>query len=296
MALAWVYFKIGVGEFDAALDHLTREVLPGLAATAQARRWFYLRYFDEVSGLHLRFRLQVEAERREAVLQTVGSQLRDFVQQVPTLALPSYQPMVELLPMQPSTHPLLVIEDVYEEEFGKFGGRDAMDDAHAWFEASSIIAIEALRLEDRSGYSRKTLAPILMDVVVQGLSLARSSEDFFEEYALSWLPPELAQRLSLRDEFFDKASQLFDRGVSIVQPEHERPQAVRDLVESWRKAVRRARERYLTYPKTAPEFISTQAWQMIHLTNNRLGLSALEEAYLATLLEAHHRVQQRHAA
>jgi len=296
MALTWVYFKIGVGEFDAALDHLARDVLPGLAATAQARRWFYLRYFDEVSGLHLRFRLQVEADRRDAVVQRVGGQLREVVQQVPTMALRSYQPMVELMPMQPSVHPLLVIEDVYEEEFDKFGGREAMDDAHAWFEASSVIAAEALRLEDREGHSRKTLAPVLMDAVVQGLSLARSSDDFFEEYALSWLPPGLAQRQSLRDEFFDKASQLFDRGVAIVQPDHERPQAVKDLVEVWRKAVRRARERFIGYPKTGPEFLSMQAWQMIHLTNNRLGLSALEEAYLATLLEAHHRVQQRHAA
>ena len=70
MTESLVYYKICVGEFNGAIDHFVSEVLPGLMSRVGATRWFYLRYFDEADGLHVRLRFQVVAAKEESAPDT----------------------------------------------------------------------------------------------------------------------------------------------------------------------------------------------------------------------------------
>lgn len=285
----WLYYKICVGEFNGAIDHMVAEVLPDLMASIGASRWFYLRYFDEEDGLHVRLRFQVPAGTEQESRRIVLSEISDALLRIPRLPQGTYAPLVILADIIFPPHRLGVYEAEYEPEIDKYGGGIGLGDAERMFCVSTQIAVETLRLENAGIESRKTMAPCFMAAVLETVPIDSPPAKFLEDYSRRWLPPDLTQSKMLRDEFFDKASELLDDGISVVTPDEALPEGAVKLVGQWRAALVQAAAFYRAHRELGADFAGSQAWQWIHLMNNRLGFSPFEEAYLSTLLEAHYR-------
>jgi thiopeptide-type bacteriocin biosynthesis protein len=290
----WVYYKIGFGIRHEMVDAFIRSVLPQAAALVDAERWFFIRYIDDSDGLHLRFRALVQTAAQADAVTALSAFFNGKVQTIHTLPPSGYQEMVALGPFRYDARFIGVREEEYQPEYEKFGGPLGMQDAEEWFHASSEVAVAVLEQEVSKGISRKTVAPMLMAEVLD--ILVPDPRTFLEHYSHGWLTPDVVQRRMLRDEFFDKASELMSAGLAIVETADQQSPGTREAIAAWRLAVHTANVKFEQYYHVEPLFALHQAWQMIHLMNNRLGFSPLEEAYLATLLEAYYAIERRHAA
>ena len=291
---SWLYLKIGIGEFGDVLDHFVRDVLPRAVREVGAQQWFFIRYYDDTDGLHLRFRVLIDKASHQGALDRLGAIFRYELTHLNALPKSSYQPLVAMGGFDFEARALSVREEAYEPELDKFGGADGMPVAERWFHQSSELAVAALQQESRRGLSRKSLAPVLMAVVVD--QMVSDPCMFLEHYSMSWLPHDIARRQMLRDEFFAKAGELHAHAIAIVPALAALPAESQALVERWRDSVAAALLTYARHEVASPGYTLNQAWQMIHLMNNRLGFSPIEEAYLATLLETHYRMSERHAS
>jgi hypothetical protein len=94
-----------------------------------------------------------------------------------------------------------------------------------------------------------------------------------------------------RQTFADKGRELGERGIRIVAPDSQLGAEARELVAAWRACVRQAAADYAALGRAAGTTPEVLAFNFVHLMNNRLGQAALEEAYIAALLERHGQVQ-----
>ena len=114
-------------------------------------------------------------------------------------------------------------------------------------------------------------------------------------YAGSWLPHNLVQSNSFRNKFFAQAIDMLDSGQPLLTPEYQLDEIQLAQIQRWQKVAEQAAAQ-LRRAGFNQVFLDSQAWQLIHLMNNRLGFSPLDEAYLATILEAWYREEARNAA
>lgn len=291
---AWVYFKLATGAFEDILDHFVANVLASAAESVNAGKWHFIRYYDETDGLHIRFRVLVDSAARAGTVNTLSALFKKEYLKLHTLPSSNYQRMVSLGDFTYEVKVLRAREATYERELDKFGGPDGIDAAEDWFDASSRIAVEVVRLEHKGLISRKTIAPLLMSAVID--ALVASPQEFLENYSLGWLPGDPSVARGMREEFFSKAGELADHGIAIVTGSAGWDADTRCLMERWQHAIAAARASFARQKNPDVYYPVHQAWQMIHLMNNRLGFSPLEEAYLATLVEAHYRLVHSHAA
>jgi hypothetical protein len=113
----------------------------------------------------------------------------------------------------------------------------------------------------------------------------RDAAPSWSDYATFWLGGDTAFARDWRERFFDQARLLRDQNVPVVADAGELPEKARASLAEWAGALRRAHASYRRLG-TFQEFPSVELGsRFIHTMNNRLGLSPLEEAYLATLLE-----------
>jgi thiopeptide-type bacteriocin biosynthesis protein len=177
-----------------------------------------------------------------------------------------------------------VVVDAYEPELEKFGGARGMPIAEEIFEASSGIALEILGEEAGGQYSRKTIAPCLMNVVLDAFAPSEGAQRFWQNYGFYWLGGQTMAAEDWRTRFFEKGSRLREQQIPIVWPAHL-PRRATHLTEQWRERLQRASNAYAQIGDLGQVTTDILAFNFIHLMNNRLGLISLEEAYLAALLE-----------
>jgi thiopeptide-type bacteriocin biosynthesis protein len=290
----WVYFKLATGAFEDILDHFVANILAKAAESVNAEKWHFIRYYDETDGLHIRFRVLVNSSVRSDTVHMLSTLFKKEYLKLNSLPPSNYQRMVSMSEFSYDVKVLRVREVTYERELDKFGGPDGIEAAEDWFEASSRIAVEVVRLENKGLLSRKTIAPLLMATVID--ALVASPQEFLENYCLGWLPGDPGVARGLREEFFYKAGELADNGISIISASATWDRDTTALIEQWQRAIITARTSFARQKNTDVYYQIHQAWQMIHLMNNRLGFSPLEEAYLATLVEAHYSLANSYAA
>jgi thiopeptide-type bacteriocin biosynthesis protein len=290
----WVYFKLYVGQAVDKLDHMIVDVCPALARAPEVARWFYLRYVDE-GGVHLRVRAQAAPGRVDALRPVVAKICDDALGRVPQyppayhrpMALPDGAAALDFLSL-PNVKVRLDM-DTYEPELDKFGGAAGMPLAEALFQASSEAAWAILRDERAGKYSRKTLAPCLMESVRAAFAVDERAQ-FWRDYSLFWLGGASAAADDWRDRFSDKAQKLRASGVPVMAPEPALPVEARAIVAEWRAQLGRTAAAYQQLGDAQPQRQTLSA-NFIHLMNNRLGLVGLEEAYLGALLEGESRLE-----
>jgi thiopeptide-type bacteriocin biosynthesis protein len=291
----WIYFKLYLGEAAIKVDSLIVDLARALVAFDRFERWFFLRYIDK-GGAHLRVRVQARpgelAETTGAIRQICARSL----EKLPTLPVRGHRPMVVPLGAnmsEPNGPPLeggrrasvRVESEVYEPELDKFGGVEGMAVAEDNFDASSRIAWQLLAAEVEGKASRKTVVPCFMAEAIAAFPPAVGLREFWREVALRWLGGDTPAAREWRDRFLEKGQQLRAEGVSVLAREDQLSPVEAEAVSAWRTALRKAAEGYARVRDRGNATNDVLAFNLNHLMSNRLGLTALEEAYMATLVE-----------
>lgn len=282
----WLYYKVYTAGGAAALEWLITHTLPEVVRCGAIDRWFFLRYRDR-GGLHLRLRLHTSTAFAATLRETVEPLLKRALEEQPSAPPTRYRPTIPPLNAgavaRDKTVSRLESEE-YEPEIDNFGVRGVSIAEHL-FQASSEIVMRLL-IDERAGRcSRKTLAPILMQDVLDAFPPAQGAPTFWERYARYWLGEDPAQIAAWQPLFMAKAETLRSRGLPVVVPDKQLPEAAVQHVRTWRATLKVATNAYASLDEEpARRHNGELAAHFVHLMNNRLGLLQLEEAYLATLL------------
>lgn len=270
----WLYLRIYVDGGFWEIEHLLVNVVPEIVGAGGFDRWFFLRYIDP-AGLHLRLRLRTSDPGLESrTLAALAARAADPI--TPGSHRPTIMPPPALgAPYMTGAAPggRSVIRDVYEPEVERFGSR-GIDCAERLFQTSSEVTLGILAAERRDAASRKSVAPALMWETWRAFCPGDATS-FWSDYAAYWLArsPGLLERSLPR--FLAKAEVLAAKGVSVLAARTSK------VVQRWATAAQRAATELGGYYEVTAKHL---AYRFIHLTNNRLGLMPIEEAYFATLL------------
>lgn len=292
----WIYFRIALGKHYQCADTIIIKYFSALKADDRIQQWFYLRYYEKDIGFHLRFRVKVNNQDAEAVKTTIANQLDIVIEQGPQLPKVVRAPLFNQgFDYQYDDKPLQVIDSIYEPELDKFGGEVGLEIAESWFAPSSDLAIDILQHEIFNQVPRHIVVNHLTRVVCESFNVKPNIAKFLQIYAGSWLPHNLVQSNSFRNKFFAQAIDMLDNEQPLLSPEYELDEIQLAQIQRWQKVAEQTAAK-LRRAGFNQVFLDSQAWQLIHLMNNRLGFSPLDEAYLATILEAWYREEARNAA
>ncbi len=280
----WLFYRIYTGAAAGKMDHLITGALREIAGNRDVSRWFFLRYTDE-GGAHLRLRLQAAGDLA-TLRQAVEPLLADALAEIPLLPPTSYRPTI--LPPSagaagvPAAGPLAGVRvelDRYEPDVDSFG-EEGVGLAEVLFHASSEVAVRVLADEREQRYSRKTIAPVLMQAVGDAF-MPGVGRPLWTDYAAYWLalPGD-----EWRSRFLAKAAELRALGIPVLTPDERLPPEALAVVRAWRAATAAVAEAFRTVGDQPPRRPYELAFHFLHSMSNRLGLMPLEEAYLATLL------------
>ena len=256
----------------------------------------FIRYFESDVGFHIRFRIQVDNSHKAQEIARVKAILEQAEKALPDLPESQHDFLVNAgRPYQFDAKATQVIEALYEPEWEKFGGPQGLDIAHRWFQPSSELTLQILQAEQAGTADRDELVNHLTRAVCEAFEVKPHVAKFLEQYAMSWLPRSLIHSNNWRQQFFAEAIQKLDHNEPLLTPFEYLSEPAQHMVRTWSEVASRTAQS-LRKANYSHGFIQSQAWQLIHLMNNRLGFSPLDEAYLATMLEAWYREEARHAA
>jgi hypothetical protein len=280
----WLFYRIYTGAAAGKMDHLVTGAFREIAGNRDVTRWFFLRYTDE-GGAHLRLRLQTAGD--VATLRRAAEPLlADALAELPLLLPAPYRPTI--LPPSasaadvPAAGPpagVRVELDRYEPDIDSFG-EEGVGLAEVLFHASSEVAVRVLADEREQKYSRKTIAPILMQAVGDAFMPA-VGRPLWTDYATYWLalPGD-----EWRSRFLAKAGEMRALGIPVLTPDERLPAEALAVVRAWRAATAAVAEAFRTAGDQPSRRPFELAFHFLHSMNNRLGLMPIEEAYFATLL------------
>lgn len=280
----WHYFKLYVGSRHDALDRLITDGLEETLAAVREYPWFYLRYIDE-KGVHLRFRVSLPAKAKLSPT-ALFSLLHDGLAAIASAPYGSYQPLVSVVGQQPfvdnEERPAFCETATYEPENDKFGGEAGIAIAEPLFCRSSVLARRILLLEQAGKLNRKDLVLPFFMTALQTFVKPGERQAFLERYANFWLSGNPAIG-AYKIAFAEQAYTLLESERPLLPD--TTPPLQSELTAEWQAMLTAA---YNDYKKLTQRFtrelIDRLAFNFIHLMNNRLGLNALDESWLATLL------------
>ena len=289
-ASTWLYYKIYLGSSASETESFTLAVLQRISNLAAIERWHFLHYTD-TGGAHVRLRLQTAGDV-SGLQRAVDSILGEVLAERPALPPSPYRPMI--LPSAAARHvhalipgqvPSARVElERYEPDIEAFG-HAGVTLAEELFWSSSKTALRILMDERERRYSRKTVAPRLMKSVGDAF-VGGADPTVWSAYATYWLDCSPRRGGGWRPRFAAKGRELGAQGVSVLVRDEDLPRPAADIVDAWQRSVAAAAAAFRTVgDEPAPRPVDL-AFHFIHLMNNRLGLTPLEEAYLATLIAA----------
>lgn len=287
--------------FGGAGDRAVLEVAAPFAQRAveegTARRWFFIRYGER--GLHLRLRLLAEDPSVEGplaaalaahVAAALPAELRGTPGEGPGQALPSGDPS------------LLWI--AYEPEVERYGGMEGVRLAEAFFHASSQAApalLGGLAPGDRDGRQGRALLVMMLLLgrftrdPALAVRVAEAHRDNFGGH-----PAGDARVLELwkrfEQGFASQDAALVERMLALWLALEDRPELPAPLAAylDGVLALRRGLEALVAKGTLCPggdvpvsdwsQAVYALAPSYLHMTNNRLGVTPVEEAYLAYLI------------
>jgi hypothetical protein len=279
----WVYWKIYVGHTPGALDFLVREVVPRASELDGVAGSFFLRYLDDI-GPHLRLRLRAVPGRDRDVDVASRAICDDGLRDLRRPPDGSYRPMLRGLAVAPNgpDRPPALVRGRYEPEVDKFGGPLGMPIAEGVFQASSDLAVAALRAEAEGQLDRKHLVPGLLAAAFDAfVGQPSAASAFWRRYGLYWLGGDSPAAARWQALFSAKAEALQASGVRVRDLASSPVE--RRLATTWRGVLDGAVAGYTAVAGAVPG-PDHLAFQFAHLMSNRLGIVPMEEAYLASLL------------
>jgi len=282
---SWHFYKLYIGSHHDGMDFLIAEGLTPALALAPDSPWFFLRYIDE-KGVHLRVRflLQNEDQSREAAIYAT---LHDALNRLPKRPASLWTPLVNFrdMPTFPEYQfPVHCERAEYQPETEVYGGETGMGIAETLFHHSSDIARAILQDESAHTVSRKDFVLPLMLAALQRFVPPGRHIAFLDSYATFWLAgsPDIGM---MKNTFTDRAWDLIDENVPLLSPQLRQQPHCAALLTRWESALEQTRRSYERHCERYNDGLAENlAFQFMHLMNNRLGLSTLDEAWLAVLM------------
>ncbi len=283
----WLYYKICIGARMDGMDFLIRGVVAQTALDPRVLQWFYIRYFDQ-DGPHLRVRLKVRTVDAKLADREFHTRFHDGTTALTTLLPSESRPLITVpnasTAIPRGTFPARARRATYEPEHDIYGGPAGVVIAESVFQVSSEIALAVLGDGSGDGHERKDLAPAMMLVALDEFIAKDAQPAFLETYVNHWLAasPGLGY---LKTLFHERALELLDDGEPILVAEAKLPEGSQRALQQWRRALGDAHARYRKSKELhTPALVERVCFYFLHLMNNRLGFTALEEAYLSVLL------------
>ncbi|MEA2688523.1 MAG: hypothetical protein QOD51_1130 [Candidatus Eremiobacteraeota bacterium] len=267
----WVYARVYVHDRPEMLDWLVIAALPRIRERLGGARWFYLRYFDE-TGTHLRVRFEVPAAEADIARNMLADELTVPYARLDREGFGGFGWFLPLVhpPRMPGRVQTDVVMDTYVPEHGTYGDAE-MTVAEDLFHRSSELATAELQDRRVAGAAyAKSAALGYMEAVRETFAPHANEEAFWTDYREFWLGPNVAGAEKWRTLFVRQAERALAAGSIAPAPSPR--------VDAWRGALRDAAARYGGRAR------ALAVRPFIHLTNNRLGITYLEESYLAQLL------------
>jgi thiopeptide-type bacteriocin biosynthesis protein len=287
----WIYLKLYLGNAVDRMDRFLIDIGRVVDATRRADSWFFIRYVDE-NGIHVRLRAKPATADTHSLRRDLINACAQRLSSLHELPAGDYFPMVTapgfeaaVAQMTSAHNDVKVVEDRYEPELDKYGGPAGMPIAERLFAQSSLVACQVLNDEEHGLYSRKDLVPMLMDAVFRAFLPQTDQRVFWREYSYYWLGGKSPAADDWREKFFSKDRELNEAGIPLLRADAELPAEAARHLQSWRTALGEAAAAYRELEDREDVNEEVLCFNFAHLMNNRLGLAALEEAYMAALLE-----------
>lgn len=284
-----VYAHLTTLGTDALIRDCVTPLAQDLVSRGDATGWFFLRYWH--GGPHVRVRFRDPEPTAVAAFETaVAAWLEEHAGDRVDLDPARFHARFSQQDPAPWHEHGQIVREAYLPEVDRYGGPEALARCEEFFELSSRIAGAVLRTGDRTrifavGLDLMTLA--MGAASPAALDAARSARRYFASWdfvdeASSDRDGALQQAEGLRRDW----SQVWDKRVAAVTA------AVRDSPGSthglWRRGIedlladldRISGRGGLTRPPAAI------LWSLIHMMNNRLGISVHEERVLSWLASA----------
>lgn len=301
----------------AACDQFIVEVMPGLATFFKEQRWieqfFFIRYAE--GGYHLRLRFKGDSVDLTGPVQThLEAAAADFF----TIRQPQLWPGNLAITPESLRESGCLRYAVYEPEIEKYGGVAGLSVAEAHFQLSSQICIYVVAAERQTNISRSQFALELMNILLSEFGAKPHEKAFllraYTAYWLSMVQPEYHEQIvTAMEENYQQRRVKFARrfreeGMGALEESWQGKSP--DLFHIWREhladvlAQLRALElaNQLASPirqhvaqhemllRTVPTVYESPTVALLilpnymHMFNNRLGLTPLQEVQLSYLL------------
>ncbi len=269
----WVYAKVYVHDRPEMLDWLVVSALPPVREQLGGARWFFLRYFDR-TGVHLRVRFEVPATDAARVQEQLARALTVEYAAMDRAGFGGFgwfMPPLRPVPASGATS-TVVVPDVYLPEHDTYGVAEMSIAEDLFHRSSELVSAElAERQAAGAGYAKHAVLGY-MDAVREIFAPAADEAAFWTAYREHWLGSDPAVADAWRAPIVRQAERVAGTLGGLPAPVRR--------TEAWRGALREAARRY------AGAAGELAVRQFVHLTNNRLGITLIEESYLAQLLLA----------
>ncbi len=301
----------------AVCDQFIVEVMPGLVNFFKEQRWieqfFFIRYAE--GGYHLRLRFKGDSANLSGPVQThLEAAVADF--------FATRQP--QLWPGNAVITPGRLRESgclryaVYEPEIEKYGGSAGLSVAEAHFQMSSQICVYVLAAERQTNISRSQFALELMNILLSEFGAKPHEKAFllraYTAYWLSMVQPEYHEQIvTAMEENYQQRKARFARrfreegmgaleeswqgkspGLFQIWREHlvdvlEQLRRL-ELTDQLESPIRQHVAQHEMLLRTVPTVYESPTVALlilpnyVHMFNNRLGLTPLQEVQLSYLL------------
>lgn len=281
-----VYAHLDTAGHDALIRDCVVPLAESAVADGAADGWFFLRYWH--GGPHVRLRLrQAGPEVVDHVEAQVTTWLQEHRARRTTVSQQLFRGQFGVSDPRPWREHGELVREAYLPETDRYGGPESMAACERFFQTSSRVAGAALRLGDRDkvfALALDLMVLALRELQPDDLAAARSARRYF----LSWdFVAETAPNRSAALQHAEALQRGFSRtwGVReerVLQAAATAPGSTHGI---WRDSVRELVARLRTLDDTGALTRPPEAvlWSLVHMMNNRLGLSIHEERVLSWL-------------
>lgn len=285
------YLHLDVVQTDRFITECVAPAAQRLIGTGKAASWFFLRYWH--GGPHVRIRFRdaqaPDLHQFEEHVRAWLSRQADAAQQLDETGFRAH--FGSLDPEQWRQHGD-VVRAGYLPETERYGGPKGLAACESVFQVSSDIAVSVLRSDDRSKVlmiGLDLLMAALSATGDQALDVVRSARRYFASWDFVEETRTDGQAARDRAEAMRRANpgQWTRRSAQIEQVVHSQPQTTHGV---WHRAIS---ELMGTLRRLAAdgELIGDPMgifWSVVHMMNNRLGLSIGDERAISWLASRVH--------
>lgn len=268
----WCYLK-AYGPFDGGWIELFVTALGARLQRPEVEAWFFLRYVDD-GGVHVR----VRARGANTLMQILRDDIEDTLR-IATNGAPQARHRVE--------------EASYEPEIDAYGV-GTMATAEEVFVESSRIALAIFGSADGSGHVKRRLALHMMERARSAFA-GNAPDLFWQRYSDHWIEMVEGDRAALRSTIAARCDAAQRSGRRVLADDTRISLNELHLLSRWADACANAARVYGESTEPVASNPSILAARFVHLMNNRLGISIIEEAHLAALLRSHSPPHCNHA-